>query len=383
MDLQEIKRCLEIELSENNAFFLWGPRKTGKTTYLKERFPDAVWFDFLDTRQQAELSIYPHLFRERILADRPKLVIVDEVQKVPKVLDEIHWCLENTKTKFILCGSSAKALKREAVNLLGGRAWRYEMFPLTSFEIPDFELGRALNHGLLPQHYLSNRPEKFLRGYIVDYLHEEVQKEAKVRNIMAFERFLDMVAKSHGQLINYTNIARDCGVSATTVRSYFQILEDTLLGFRLPPWKESKSRRMIETEKFYLFDVGLVKALWGVSHIEPGTDLFGHAFEHFILQEIRAYLAYNDKAHKLRYWRTSSQLEVDIIIGNMDAVIECKASRQVRSSELKGLSTLIVDESPKKSFVVSLEENARQLENGALIVSYREFLKMLWEGGVV
>ncbi len=378
--MKTFERCLKIDLDENNAFFLWGPRKSGKTTYLREKYPDALWFDLLDTRLQYEFALHPYKLRETILATHPALAIIDEVQKAPKLLDEIHWCLENTSTKFILCGSSAKSLKRGAANLLGGRAWRYEMYPLTSLEIPNFDLNRALNHGLLPQHYLSNKPDPFLKGYVLEYLHEEVQKEASVRNVMAFERFLDMVAKTHGQLINYANIARDCGVSAPTVRSYFQILEETLLGFRLSPWAESKSRKLIETEKFYLFDVGLVRSLLGLTVIEPGTDVYGRAFEHFILQEIRAYLAYKENPLKLSYWRTTSQFEVDIIVGNMDLAIECKATRDVRSSTLKGLAVLQHEEVVKQSLVISLESKPRKLLNGILILPYSQFLKELWEG---
>lgn len=376
-----LQRSLKIDLEENNAFFLWGPRKTGKTTYLKSVFQRATWFDLLDTTLQAEFAIHPYRFREIILASHPALVIIDEFQKAPRLLDEVHWCLENTSTKFILCGSSARALKRDAANLLGGRAWRYEMHPLTSQEIPEFDLFRALNNGLLPQHYFSSRPNAFLKGYLLEYMYEEIQKEARIRHIASFERFLDMVAKSHGQLINYSNIARDCGVSSPTVRSYFQILEDTLLGFRLPPWRESKSRRLIETEKFYLFDVGLVKYLLGLTHVEPGTDVFGHFFEHFIIQEIRAYCAYREKLEKVTFWRTTSQLEVDIIVGSMKVAIECKATTSVRTDHLKGLIALMAEEkSLETAIVVSLDPIVRRREDGIWILPYSDFLHRLWMG---
>lgn len=378
--LSVFHRKLTIDLDSHNAFFLWGPRKVGKTTYLKQHYSDAHFFDLLDTQLQMELKLTPRLFREEILAYQYPLVIVDEIQKLPFLLDEVHWLLENTRTKFILCGSSARKLKRCAANLLGGRAWRYELFPLISAEIPNFDLSRALQNGLIPQHYLAENPEKFLHSYILDYLNEEIQIEAQLRQIESFHRFLELVATTHGQLINYANIARQCGVSSKTVQSYFQILADTLLGFTLKPWTKSKKCRLIETAKFYLFDPGVVRTLKGNIPVVPKTDEFGRAFEHFIINEVRAYLSYQDLYKEIYYWRTSTNLEVDLIIGNMDIAIEIKATEHVNSSDLKGLNALMADQKVGKALVVSLDKTKRLIDNRILVLPWQDFCQELWTG---
>ena len=326
--LSEYPRVLRLDLRRHNAAFLWGPRKVGKTTLLKQRYGAARYFDLLQTDLKTSLLLRPSLLREDVVANHYDLVIVDEVQKVPALLDEVHWCLENTKTRFILCGSSARKVKRGAANLLGGRAWRFELFPLTTKELGEYRLERILNHDLIPLHYAEDDPERSLRSYVLDYIEQEVRAEALTRNIPAFARFLEAVAATHGRLINYSNIARDCGVTSKTVREYYQILQDTLLGHTLEPWRKKKSRRLIETAKFYLFDVGVVRALSGMRLIQGGTEEFGRAFEHFLIEEIRAYLAYQEKFLPLAYWRTSTGLEVDLVIGDLGLAIEVKASRQ-------------------------------------------------------
>jgi predicted AAA+ superfamily ATPase len=369
-------------LADHNAAFLWGPRKTGKTTLLRQQFPEAKYYDLLDTALKTRLLINPERLREGILAQKPDTVVIDEVQKVPALLDEVHWCLENTKTRFLLCGSSARKLKRGAANLLGGRAWRFELFPLTSSEIQEMDLDRALNHGLIPRHYLETNPARSLTAYISDYINEEIQAEALTRNIPAFARFLDAVASSHGELINYSNISRDCGVSSKTVREYFQILQDTLLGYSLPPWSGGGRRRLIETAKFYLFDVGVVRALKGMPLIQPKTDEYGRAFEHFMIGEVRAFLAYGEKQLPLHFWRTSTGLEVDLIAGHFDAAIEFKAVENVKSQHLRGLKALMEDQAVKKAFLVCLEAEPRKIGE-ILVLPWREFCRMIWAGEVV
>lgn len=377
-----ITRDLKIDLSNNNAAFLWGPRKTGKTTFLKNQFPQAKGYDLLSTTLKNRLLLQPSLLREEIVALAPPLVIIDEVQKVPALLDEIHWCLENTPTKFILCGSSARKLKRGAANLLGGRAWRYELFPLTTHEIHNPDLLRILNHGLLPQHYLSERPDKFLEAYIADYLQEEIQAEALVRNLPSFARFLNSLAFSHGELINYANIARDCGVSPKTVRGYFEILEDTLTGHRLEPWRKKRNRRLIETEKFYLFDPGVVRALKDFILIQPKTEEFGRAFEHFLVEEIRAYLSYKEKHLSLSYWRTSNGLEVDLIVGDGELALEFKATQKAQPIHLKGLETFAEENPIKQSILVSQDLELRKIGD-ILILPWQIFCERLWEGQLI
>ena len=378
--LSSLPRTLRIDLSGAPAAFLWGPRKVGKSTLLQAQFPDARRYDLLDTELKTGLLLRPRLLREEVLAERPKLVVIDEVQKVPALLDEVHWLVENTRTKFVLCGSSARKLRNESSNLLGGRAWRYELFPLTSKEIPNFDLVRAVNHGTIPAHYLSDAPERSLRAYVLDYLEQEIRAEALTRNVPAFAAFLDAVAASHGMLLNYANVARECGVAPKTVREYYQILEDTLLGHTLPPWRKAKNRRLIETAKFYLFDPGVVRALRGLSRIEPGTVEFGGAFEHVLIEEVRAYNAYSERHAPLTYWRTSTGFEVDLVVSALELAIEFKSSAHVREDAARGLRALAGEHRVRKSIVVSMDARARELEGGVLVLPWREFLERLWAG---
>jgi predicted AAA+ superfamily ATPase len=382
--LSKKNRTLNLDTEGNNAFFLWGPRKTGKTTFLKQQFQDAVFFDLLDPICQTKFTLHPEELQYFVIGNHPNMVVLDEIQKTPALLDTVHWCLENTKTKFILCGSSARKLKRGAANLLGGRAWRYEMFPLTSAEIDNFDLHRALNHGLIPQHYLSDKPEKFLSGYLLEYIHEEIQAEASLRKMRSFEAFLHVIGTHHGQLINYANMARECGVSAPTIRGYFEILEDTLLGYTLPPWTKSSHYRLIETGKFYLFDTGVAKKLSGVASLVPQTSAFGHAFEHFILNEIRAFLSYTEKNKRLSFWRTSNGYEVDIIVGNMELAIEIKAKSDVKAHEIPGLQALLNEkQKPDQAIVISMDETKKTFENGVTVLPWQTFCHDLWAGKLV
>lgn len=378
--LSAFRRVLQIDLIDHNAAFLWGPRKVGKTTLLRRQFPTAKFYDLLNTELKTTMLLRPARLREEVLANQDKMVIIDEVQKVPALLDEVHWCLENTPTKFILCGSSARKLRHGAANLLGGRAWRYELFPLTTSEVGAYDLERILNHGLIPQHYAEEKPERSLRSYVFDYLEQEIHAEALVRNVPAFARFLDAVAATHGQLINYATTARDCGVSAKTVREYFQILEDTLLGHPLEPWRKRKKRRLIETAKFYLFDPGVVRALSNMRRIQPSTEEFGRAFEHFLIEEVRAYLAYTEKFLPLSYWRTSTGLEVDLIVGDLDLAVEFKAVRTVDEHHTKGLLALQGEQQVRRALVVSLDPVVRKLSSGITIYPWQTFCQDLWAG---
>ena len=304
------------------AAFLWGPRQTGKTTLLHQQFPDAWFYDLLDTDLAAALSVRPRVLREQTLADRPAVVVIDAIQKVPELLEEVHWLLENTPTRFVLCGSSARKLRRKARNLLGGRAVEFRLLPLTSHEIPHLELLRLFNHGALPIHYLVDDPAPLLRAYVNAYIKEEIIDEAATRNVPAFTRFLQVVGFTHGQQLNYANVARETNVSAATVRSYFQILEDTLLVFTLEPWRKARKRRLVETAKFYVFDIGVANHLNPeAGPISEGSDLFGRAFEHFLLNEVRAWLAYRGRDRSLAFWRTSSGHEVDLVVGELDLAL--------------------------------------------------------------
>ena len=374
-----MERILKIDTSENNAFFLWGARKTGKTTYLKNEFKDALYLDLLKTNVAQKYEIKPDLFREEIVANKPDLVIVDEIQKVPQLLDEIHWCLENSSSKFILCGSSARKLIRMKANLLGGRAWRYEMFPLTTQEIgPDFNLLRAMNNGLIPQHYFSNYPERFLESYVLDYLAHEIKAEAMVRNVPAFHRFLEIAAISNSEIVNFSSIARDCGVSSVTVKDYFQILQDTLLGFMLKPYTKKIKRTPIESSKFYFFDLGITRALRRMLVIQEGSVEFGHFFEHFILMELRAFLSYFNHYKNIYFWRTACGKEVDIVIGEAEWAIEIKTSKQKSMKDFKGLLAFGEEFPNAKLMAVTFDDSKRLIDGRIEVFPWQEFLQQLW-----
>lgn len=255
------------------------------------------------------------------------------------------------------------------------------MHPLTALETEGFDLEAVMVSGLLPPHFLSLDPVRDLRSYVADYLKEEVAAEAAVQSIPAFAEFLRVAALTNGELLNYTNVAREAGVSAKVVRGYFQILEDTLLGFRVAPWRRSKTRRMIETEKFYLFDVGVANYLSRRTPRE-GTPEFGKALEHYILMELKAYQAYRNPELDIRYWRTSTGMEVDFVIGEMDVALEIKGTRRVHEGDLKGLNALLAEHKVKHPLLISLEREPRKLGGRIHALPWRHFLRDLWSGAL-
>lgn len=375
------RRLLDVRLPRNRSAFLWGPRKVGKTYWLHHSFCKGTeWvIDLLQTDVFAEYAVRPALLRERW---DHRLTIIDEVQKVPALLDEVQWLMENQNASFLLTGSSARKLKRGQGNLLGGRAWRFEMGPLSVLEVEGFDLEAAMTSGMLPPHYLSPDALMDLRGYVSDYLKEEIAAEAITQNIPAFAEFLKVAAITNGEILNYTNVARETGVSAKVVRSYFQILEDTLLGFRLPPWTRSRSRRMILTEKFYFFDVGVANYLARRRPLLGSAD-FGKSFEHFLLLEILNYRRYKAPDLDVHYWRTSTGLEVDFILGATDAAIEVKASSRVHSAHTAALRALCDEAKVKRPIVVTLERTPRKVEGGIEVLPWMDFLQRLWAGEIV
>jgi len=385
--MQKIKRILNINAPGGKSAFLWGPRKTGKSTYLRDMFSKSYLYDFLKTDLALEFSKRPSLLREQILAmDKTVLeqpIILDEVQKVPQMLDEVHWLIENKGLSFILCGSSARKLKRGRANLLGGRAWRYEMFPLVSAELENVDLLRALNQGMIPDHYLEDNPQMSLSGYVQDYLKEEVFNEGLTRNIPAFARFFDAVGYSHAQLTNFSNIARDCGVDSKTVREYYHILVDTLLGRMVEPFEKRQSRQVItKAPKFYLFDVGVAGAIVKRQISEERGELFGRAFEHFIFTEIVAHSYYKTLNYRISYWRTKSGLEVDFVLGDGEIAIEVKGSSYVENRDLRPLKAFIDEYAPKKAMVVCNEKNERVVGQ-IRILPWRRFLEHLWSDEII
>jgi predicted AAA+ superfamily ATPase len=385
--MESIKRILQMTLPAGRSAFLWGARKTGKSTYLRERFPQSLIFDFLDTDLVLEFSKRPALLRDQLLAQDATVlkypIILDEVQKVPHILDEVHWLIENRKLQFILCGSSARKLKRGQANLLGGRAWRFEMFPLVSAEVKTLDLLRVLNHGMIPNHYLEDQYQKSLKAYTTDYLKEEVFAEGLTRNIPAFSRFFEAVGYSHGELTNFSNIARECGVDSKTVKEYYQILEDTLLGTMIAPFKRRQSRQVItQTPKFYLFDVGVAGALTNRHLTVERGELFGKAFEHFIFMEIRAHSSLRELNYAINFWRTKSGLEADFVLGDGQVAIEVKGTQRVERNDLRPLMAFKDEYSPRQTLVVC-NERVERIHERIRILPWRVFLRDLWGGKII
>lgn len=384
----QIKRNLQFLLPAGRSAFLWGPRQTGKTTYLNQRFPQATRFDFLHTQLQFEFAKSPSLLRERLLfleeqGDLRQPIVLDEVQKVPGLLDEIHGLIEQKKWSFILCGSSARKLKRSQANLLGGRAWRYCLHPLTSAEIGDLDLLRALRQGLLPAHYLAPAEDMpmHLRAYVTDYLKEEIQAEGLVRNLPAFSRFVDTLGFATGEMVNYSNIAREMGVDGKTVCEYFQILQDTYIGYLLEPYTRKGKRAVIgRTPRFYLFDVGVAGHLAKRGLVEPGSIEFGRAFEHFLFMEILAYRDYSGTDFPMRYWRTSTGLEVDFILGEGAVAIEVKGRAEATNRDTKGLRAFLEEGyGPCRACVVTTGDAPRK-SGDITVLPWQLFLEWLWAG---
>lgn len=387
--MEKIVRQLQIKLPAGQSAFLWGPRKTGKSTLLKDLFSDSFSLDFLDTDLYFEFSKRPALLRERVAtlsqSVKRRPIILDEVQKIPHILDEVHYLIEKERLSFILCGSSARKLKKSHANMLGGRAWRLELHPLCSVEIPNLNLLNVLNRGLIPSHYLQNDEEAnlSLKAYTRDYLKEEVFDEGLTRNVPAFSRFFDAIAYSHGELTNYTNIAADCGIDSKTVKEYYQILCDTLLGTFIEPFSKRSGRDIIiKSPKFYLFDCGVARTIMKNSVTEEKGAFFGKMFEHFIFLELLAYRTYSGSDFKINYWRTKSGLEVDFILENGLVAIEVKGTNRVDQADVKGLKAFSEEHSTERLICVCNEKFSR-ISNDIHFYPWRDFLTDLWKGQIL
>ena len=381
-----VQRSIVLPQRPKTSFFLWGPRQTGKTTLLRSTYPNAHWIDLLDTDQLIRLTQRPALLREEVDAlPRDQLVVIDEAQKIPALFDEIHWLIENRRRIFVLCGSSARRVRRSQANLLGGRALRYELFGLVSTELgAEFDIVRMLNHGYLPRHYLEDFPQPLVRAYVQDYLKEEVLAEGLSRSLPVFSSFLSSAALSDTGVLNYATIARDCGVSAHTVRDYFEILVDTLLGKFLPAYVRRPKRRTIRAPRFFFADVAVVNLLARRGKLEPGSELFGKAFENWVHHELGAYAQYRGQSHELSYWRLTTGAEVDFIIDDMAYAVEAKASRSVTTDHLRGLRELSHEHARvKKRFIISLDPRPRVTEDGIEVLPYKIFTQRLWQGDLL
>ena len=380
-----LRRALGLPKRSPDSFFLWGPRQVGKSSLLRATYPEATRIDLLRTDEYVRYLQRPGLLRDELRDAAPgTLTLIDEVQKVPALLDEVHWLIEHRRLAFGLCGSSARKVRRGHANLLGGRAVRYELFGFVSAELgAEFDLTRMLNHGYLPRHYLATDPRRLLRAYVDDYLKEEIAAEGVTRNLPAFASFLHGAAFSDTELVNYTNIARECGVSANAVKEYFQILVDSLLGRFLPSYTRRPKRRVIQSPKFYFADVGVVNHLARRGTLARGSELFGKALENLVHHELTAFREYREQSWDLSYWRLASGVEVDFIVAasGIRAAIEVKSTEHAGDHHLGGLRAIVVDHrSIGHRILVCLEPKRRVTVDGIEILPVTEFLERLWKG---
>lgn len=375
-------RALGLPEPGTETFFLWGSRQSGKTTLLRQRYPDSVWIDLLKAEEFRRYATRPELLREELAKGGTRFVVVDEVQKVPALLDEAHWLHENMGVHFAFCGSSARKLKRGHGNLLGGRALRRELYGLSAMELgPDFDLNRLLNHGTLPRIYSSSNPRPLLNAYVADYLKEEVMAEGLVRHLPPFSDFLNAAALTDTEQVNFTNLSRELGVARETVRGYFEILSDTLLARMLPPYRKRPKRRLSLADKFYFHDVAVVNFLARRGHLAPGSELYGKAFESWVFHELRCYNSYRDRFAEFSFWRLSTGAEVDFVVNDLECAIECKSTAEVQTHHLKGLRELKTEHPALgKQILVSREAKSRKTSDGIEILSVADFVEDLWSG---
>lgn len=366
-----------LENLKHKSVLLLGPRQTGKSSLIRHTLRDVRIYNLLDSDVFLKLSRRPARMREE-LTPADKTVVIDEIQKLPALLDEVQLLMEERGTRFLLTGSSVRKLRRGGVNLLGGRAATATLHPFVSAEVPDLDLMRVLQFGLLPPVYFSARPEADLSDYIGTYIQEEIAAEGLTRNVPAFSRFLEVASLCNGQQINFTNIANDAQVARTTVHEYFEILKDTLLAYELPAWQETVKRKPVQVHKFYFFDVGVAHALQGGGPLRENSSDFGIAMESFLFQELRSYAEYRlgRRNESLHYWRSKSGFEVDFILAGKTA-IEVKAARNVSPRDLKGLRAIAEEGKIRRLLCVSRESD-RRIVDGIEILPWRLFLKRLW-----
>ena len=378
-----VERVCPLSPELSGSVFLFGARQTGKSTFLEQRFPNAVYIDLLDSKLKRRFQMQPELLYEMLQNHPPKtVVVIDEIPEVPDLLNEVHRLIQKKELCFVLCGSSARKLKRKGTNTLGGRARPFYFFPFVSAELHDLDLNKALLYGLLPPHYLSEHPEELLPAYIDVYLKEEIKEEAVVRRLDGFQRFLEVAAWTSGEIVNYSNIAADCGVKSNTVKGYFNILEDTLVGYMVPAYTKVLKRRVVQAPKFYYFDIGVYNYLLHRTALSPDTPEFGHCFEHFIMQEVRAYLGYHHSEKQMSYWRTYDGKEIDLILGEAEVGIEIKSATEIKPRHTAGFKVFREEYPQCRCLMVSRDAISRQSGDIELLY-YKDFLTALWNGHII
>jgi uncharacterized protein len=373
-------------LFPKSSFFLWGPRQSGKTTLLKARYPEAYRIDLLKTDERIRFEQAPMRLREEVRAvPHDKRIVIDEIQKVPAILDEVHYLLQEDKRIFTLCGSSARKLRRTHANMLGGRALKRELLGFSAYELKDhFSLERMLNNGPLPPHYLSDNAGEFIAAYVDLYLKEEILDEGLNRNLPVFASFLRAAAIGDTEVTNFSNIARECGVASSTVRGYYEILEDTLLGAFLPAFTRRAKRRVQHAPKFYFRDVGVVNHLVRRHTVEVGSETFGKAFENWIFHELSVHVRNQTTPYDISYWRLSSGIEVDFILGDGETAIEVKGKQSLHNRDIRHLEQFRKEFPEVKQLIaVCLEPRERITDNGIRILPYQDFIRALWAGDII
>ena len=372
-----VPRLLDLSaLLAKRSHFLFGPRQTGKTSLIRHSLPKAKVYDLLDSSVFLAFGRNPGRLEEE-LGPEDSIVVIDEIQRLPSLLNEVHRLIESRGVRFLLTGSSSRKLRRGGVNLLGGRARIKHLHPLTWRELGDrFDLNRAVNRGLLPSIYFSDDPRADLEAYVGAYLQQEIVAEGAARNVPAFSRFLKVAAYCNATIVNFTNLANDAQVARTTVYEYFEILKDTLVLHELPAWKQSKKRKPFSSSKYYFFDAGVVAALQE-REFRPGTPEFGDAFETYLMHELSSYVDYVS-SESLSFWRSTSGFEVDFLLGDHTAV-EVKAKANVSLQDLKSLKALAEEKKFKRYICVSLEPRARQVGDIS-VLPWKSFLGALWGG---
>ncbi|RFU93885.1 ATP-binding protein [Sphaerochaeta halotolerans] len=384
-----IKRTLRLnERLATKSQFLLGPRMTGKTTYIRNELQDRVslsW-NLLDGRLRMRVLSDPGILKEEIEARdlHDCLVVIDEIQKAPLLLEEVQFLIEERNIRFLLIGSSARKLRSGGVNLLGGRAGHITMHPLVFPEIQDtnYTLERIFQSGLLPSAFCSEHPDEELNDYVALYLNEEIQAEGVTRKLPQFSRFLEVAALSNTQMLNFTNIASDVGVSRQAVTGWYQVLVDTLIGYELPSFTNGKKRKTYGMPKFYFFDLGVARALQNVPVPTSIQTEYGAFFEHYVFMELRSYLDYIQSKEVLSYWRTTSNFEVDFVLGE-NVAIETKTTKKADSKDYRGLKAFMEEGICDRYILVCCEERPRKLENGIEVMPWKYFLQLLWDGKIV
>ena len=364
-----------IKFSNSQSFFLFGARGVGKSTLLKSYFKGSAnvkYIDLLSLKVEDRFRLNPDELSQIVLNEKPDWIIIDEVQKLPKLLDLVHLHIEENKQKFALSGSSARKLKRGGANLLAGRASLNYLHPLSAFELKeDFNLNQALNWGLLPN--ILSLPEDsdkfdFLESYCLTYLKEEIVAEQVIRSLDPFRNFLPIAAQMSGKPLNFSKIAKNVGVDTTTVQNYFSILEDTLLGFSLPSYHNSIRKRQRKAPKFFFFDNGVLRALWGLldQPVKESTSMYGNYFEHFVIQEIRKLADYKKKRFNYSYLLTKDDVEIDLILEQPNQptiLIEIKSTTNIQKEELSSFIKISKEFKNARSFCLSRDPQEKQFEH--------------------